>query len=170
MTIPEAAERLGLTPVKAYLLLKLHLGKDSAYVTDAEMRILAEKLGLDVTEPDGSRPEDWLNPESDPNPKRRITRYLVSRLHRQHRWWPNNCISDSAIRHGVPEHEKGIVRDARDALIRAGWLKLQPVRHKVTEAGVGLNPELRDAIISFVSTGTPTDATLASWLATPANA
>ena len=163
MTIGRASERLGITPVRMYLYLKLHFGKDSALVTEAETHILAEKLGIEVAGADAMAPQNWLDSSSDPNPRQRIVRYLLSRLQRQHRWWPN-CVSDSALRHGVPEHDKGLVRDARDVLVRVGWLKVQAVRHKITEAGVGLNPENRDEIISFLSTGSSDDQALASWL------
>jgi len=146
-----------------FLYLKLHFGKDSGNVTDAEIHILAEKLGLEVAGAAAMAPQDWLDPSSDPNPRQRIVRYLLSRLQRQRYWWPN-CVSDSALRHGVPEHDKGLVRDARDVLVRAGWLRPQAVRHKITEAGVGLNPEDREAILSFLSTGSSDDQTLASWL------
>jgi hypothetical protein len=163
MTIPRAAERLSLSPLKLFILLKLHLGSDADHVADAQMRILAEKLGLEIADAEGDRPEDWLNPTTDTNQRRRVTRYLLSKLQRQHRWWPNNCASDVSLRHGVPEHDKGVMRDARDSLVRCGWLKLQPVRRKITETNFGLNLDHRDDIISFVSTGHTEDPILLSW-------
>lgn len=164
LTIGQAAERLGLSPLKTFFLLRLHLGSESERVADSQMRILAEKLGVEISEPSGESLEALLGSEADPNPHRRVTRYLLAKLQRQHRWWPNNCISDSSLRHGVSEHEKGLVRDARDLLIRCGWMKVQTVRHKVTESNVGLNPDYREAIISFISTGDTKEQTVVDWL------
>jgi len=170
MTLPQAAERVGLTPLKMLLLLRLQLGSQMEQVTDAHLRILADKLGVEVIEGDGDQLETLLDPEADPNSRRRVTRQLLARLQRQHRWWPNNCLSDASLRHGVPEHEKGLVRDARDLLVRSGWLRLQTVRYKVTEANVGLNPEYREAIITFISTGETTAELIREWIGGPVDA
>ncbi len=73
----------------------------------------------------------------DPNPRRRVLRIILRKLFQKSKIGAAHTHEDNVYR-GVPDHEKGLAKEAMDLLYREGWLRPKPT---VADPHVSLEPE-----------------------------
>lgn len=80
-------------------------------------------------------PEPALS--DDPNPRRRVLRQMLRKLVKKGKIGASHTHEDNVYR-GVPDHDKGIAKEAMDLLYREGFLVPKPT---ATDPHVSLSPE-----------------------------
>lgn len=83
----------------------------------------------------------------DPNPRRRVLRLIVRKLFQKSKIGAAHTHEDNVYR-GVPDHEKGLAKDAMDLLYREGWLRPKPT---VADPHVSLEPERLPEIRALIA-------------------
>jgi predicted ribosome quality control (RQC) complex YloA/Tae2 family protein len=74
---------------------------------------------------------------ADANPHRRVLRQILKKLYKKGKIGASHTHTDNAYR-GVPDHEKGIAKEAMDLLAREDFLRVKPT---ATDPHVSLNPD-----------------------------
>jgi hypothetical protein len=92
-----------------------------------------------------SEPEPSLS--ADPNPRRRVLRQMLRRLVKKGKIGASHTHEDNVYR-GVPDHEKGIAKDAIEMLYREGFLMPKPT---LTDPHVSVAPERLLEVRSIVA-------------------
>jgi hypothetical protein len=73
----------------------------------------------------------------DPNPNRRVLRQILRKLFKKGKIGASHTHEDNVYR-GVPDHDKGVAKEAMDLLYREGLLMPKPT---ATDPHVSLNPD-----------------------------
>ncbi len=83
----------------------------------------------------------------DPNPRRRVLRLIVRKLFQKSKIGAAHTHEDNVYR-GVPDHDKGVAKEAMDLLYREGWLRPKPT---VADPHVSLEPERLPEIRALIA-------------------
>ncbi|HSD29842.1 MAG TPA: hypothetical protein VLL75_21240 [Vicinamibacteria bacterium] len=83
----------------------------------------------------------------DPNPRRRVLRQILKKLFKKGKIGASHTHEDNVYR-GVPDHEKGIAKEAMDLLYREGLLMPKPT---TTDPHVSLRPERTGEVQAIVA-------------------
>lgn len=83
----------------------------------------------------------------DPNPRRRVLRIILRKLFQKSKIGAAHTHEDNVYR-GVPDHEKGVAKEAMDLLYREGWLRPKPT---VADPHVSLEPERLPEIRALIA-------------------
>jgi hypothetical protein len=83
----------------------------------------------------------------DPNPRRRVLRQILKKLFKKGKIGASHTHEDNVYR-GVPDHEKGIAKEAMDILYREGLLMPKPT---TTDPHVSLRPERAAEVQAIVA-------------------
>jgi hypothetical protein len=168
LSIPEAATRVGLSPLRLLAYLDLAGLPHGRTVELDTLRAFASSRDLTYRSPgtQGDAAEAtgiYEKVHADSSPRRRHLRLLIWKMHHQGRWWPS-ALAYSAVQRGVDEHERGIARDAATMLLRVGWARHARFAHKAGAAPLALAPEHRGDILRLLEDGESSSAVLTSWI------
>ncbi len=106
---------------------------------------------------DAADPEEGRSP--DPNPRRRLVRQMLRKLLAKGKVGAAHTHEDNVYR-GVPDHEKGLAKEAIDLLYREGFLLPKPT---AADRHVSLHPE-RVAEVRAIVAGRLTNPRLLRFL------
>ncbi len=105
----------------------------------------------DLEEPEAESAGPGLPPHAsvsqDPNPRRRVLRMIVRKLFQKSKIGAAHTHEDNVYR-GVPDHDKGLAKEAMDLLYREGWLRPKPT---VADPHVSLEPERLPEIRALIA-------------------
>jgi flagellar biosynthesis GTPase FlhF len=87
-------------------------------------------------------------PSEDPNGRRRVLRQILKKLFKKGKIGASHTHEDNVFR-GVPDHDKGVAKEAMDLLYREGLLLPKPT---VTDPHVSLRPD-RTAEVQAIIAG-----------------
>jgi hypothetical protein len=108
-----------------------------------------DQAGLEG-EPPAPAPKEVLRPEPptpDPGPRARVLRHIVRRLFTKGKIGSSHTHEDNVLR-GLPDHEKGIAKEAMSLLYREGLLVPKPT---VADPHLSLSPDRTAEILEIIN-------------------
>jgi len=164
VTLPEAAERIGLSPLEIAITCAVRgFPCEGGVLDDAVLPILgtvqAPEAASEEPDPSAAEPNEG---ETDEERRLRVVRRVLERLSRTGKWMPARTEKRSTGR-GLAGPDVGLALRAVDVLIDCGLMRSE--QHGSREQKVGLNGDRRREITDIVEGEPIEDPTLADWVA-----
>lgn len=163
MTLIEAAERVGLSPLEVAIKCAIRgFPCEGGVLDDGVLPILGEVAPEPAPEEEPPATDEPSGGETEEERRMRIVRRVLERLSNTGKWMPARTERRGAAR-GLPGAEIGLALHAVDVMVDSGLMRAE--QHGGREQRVGLNAERRREISEIVEGGPVADEALRAWIA-----
>jgi len=163
VTLVEAAERVGLTPLEIAIKCALRgFPCEGGVLDDGVLPIIGAVIADARTDEPGSPADEGAGAETEQERRLRIVRRVLERLANTGKWMPARIERRAAAR-GLGGPEVGLALHAVDVMVDCGLMRAE--QHGGKEQRVGLNGERRREVVEIVEGGRVADEALRAWVA-----